>query len=57
MEKLQQNNITVNYYYAQNPGELAGLFAEGVDFVLVNDLARFQPEAKRLGIPVWKPQF
>lgn len=57
MEKLKQNNITVNYYYAQIPGELVGLFAEGVDFVLVNDLAQFQPEAERLGIPAWKPQF
>ncbi len=57
MEKLRENGVTVNYYYAQSPNELASLFAEGVDFVLVNDLARFQPEAERLGIPAWKPVF
>jgi glycerophosphoryl diester phosphodiesterase len=57
MKKLKQNNVTVNYFYAKIPDELAGLFAEGVDFVLVNDLAKFQPEAERLGIPVWKPKF
>lgn len=57
MGKLKENNVTVNYYYAQTPRELAALFGEGVDFVLVNDLAQFQPEAERLGIPAWKPQF
>lgn len=57
MEKLRQHEVVINYYYAKTPDELAGLFAEGVDFVLVNDLAQFQPEAERLGIPTWKPQF
>ncbi|WP_373515206.1 glycerophosphodiester phosphodiesterase [Persicitalea sp.] len=57
MDKLRENGITVNYYYAQSPDELARLFVEGVDFVLINDLARFQPEAGRLGISAWKPQF
>lgn len=57
MGKLKRNNVIINYYYAQTPDELAGLFAKGVDFVLVNDLARFQPQAERLGIFPLKPQF
>jgi glycerophosphoryl diester phosphodiesterase len=57
MKKLRQHKVAVNYFYAKTPDELAGLFAEGVDFVLINDLAQFQPEAERLGIPALKPQF
>lgn len=57
LNKLKRNGVAVNYFYAQNPDELAQLFAEGVDFVLVNDLEQFLPEAERLGIAALKPQF
>ncbi len=57
MEKLRQNKVTVNYYYAQSTDELAGLFAEGVDFILVNNLAEASREVARLGIPAWQPKF
>ena len=57
MHKLKENNVTINYYYAQSTDQLGGLFAGGVDFILVNNLAEASREAARLGIPAWQPKF
>ncbi|QRR00658.1 alkaline phosphatase family protein [Dyadobacter sandarakinus] len=50
MQMLKNNQVKVNYFYAKTPDELGALYAEGVDFVLVNNVADFLPEAKKLGI-------
>jgi glycerophosphoryl diester phosphodiesterase len=36
---LRADGIRINYFYAKDSAETARLFAAGVDFVLVNDLA------------------
>lgn len=54
---LKSNRIQINYYYAKEPAELASLYTAGVNFVLVNELSRFLPEAKKLSIEEWKPVF
>lgn len=59
MKKLKDNNIKINYFYAKAPDELGKLYTEGVDFVLVNNVADFLPKAKKLGInpvvPTYNP--
>lgn len=57
MATLKKGKVRVNYYYAQTPDELPGLFESGVDFVLVNNLAMFQIQAKQLGIIPVRPTF
>lgn len=57
METLKKGQVRVNYYYAQTPDELPGLFDAGVDFVLVNNLATFQTQAKKAGITPVQPTF
>ena len=54
---LKQNGVKINYYYAQSPQELAPLLNAGVDFVLVNSLSDFLPEARKLGIQPVQPLF
>ncbi|KAA6432697.1 hypothetical protein FEM33_23535 [Dyadobacter flavalbus] len=50
MKSLKDNNVKINYFYAKSPDELGSLYAEGVDFVLVNNVADFMPEAEKVGI-------
>ncbi|OLY91865.1 glycerophosphoryl diester phosphodiesterase [Cnuella takakiae] len=57
IRSLKQAGIHINYYHALAPGELAALFDSGVEFVLVNDLARFQEAARQKGIIPVRPQF
>ncbi len=54
---LRKNHVKVNYYYAKSPGELPQLLDSGIDFVLVNNLLDFIPEAKKLGIQPIQPVF
>jgi glycerophosphoryl diester phosphodiesterase len=57
MADLRKNHVRINYYYAKTPDELATLLASGVDFVLVNDIEKFTPAAKKLGITPCQPVF
>jgi glycerophosphoryl diester phosphodiesterase/predicted AlkP superfamily pyrophosphatase or phosphodiesterase len=50
MKSLKENKVKINYFYAKTPDELSTLYAEGVDFVLVNNVSDFLPEAKKLGV-------
>lgn len=50
MKTLKNHQVKINYFYAKSPLELEKLYQEGVDFVLVNNLAEFLPEAKKAGI-------
>ncbi len=53
---LKEKGVRINYYRAQTPDELAGLFNNGVDFVLVDQLPTFLPTARELGIPPVPPE-
>jgi glycerophosphoryl diester phosphodiesterase len=57
MADLKKSGVRVNYYYAQTPAELPALLEVGVDFVLVNNLEQFLPEAKKAGIEPVRPVF
>ncbi len=54
---LKANGVRVNYYHAETAALVKNLFASGVDFPLVNDLAAFLPVAKEAGIQPWTPVF
>ncbi|MCF0052458.1 alkaline phosphatase family protein [Dyadobacter sp. LJ53] len=57
MKLLKDNKIKINYFYAKTPDELEKLYAEGVDFVLVNNVADFLPAAKKAGIEPVVPTY
>ena len=57
MESLKNNQIKINFFYAETAAELAGLFNQGVDFVLVNNVGVLLPESEKLGIKTWKPVY
>lgn len=57
MKALKDNNIKINYFYAKSPDELGALYAEGVDFVLVNNVADFLPAAQKAGIKAVVPTY
>lgn len=57
MTALKSGRVRVNYYYAKTPDELPDLFNDGVDFVLVNNLAECLPQVKKLGINPVQPEF
>ncbi len=48
--KLRQNNIKVNYCCTDSPEELTKLIEYGVDFVLVDEVARMMTVADSLGL-------
>ncbi len=48
--ELHDAGVRVNYYAATTPEIARGLFAAGVDFPLVDDLAAFVPLARELGV-------
>jgi len=54
---LKKNKVKINFFYARSADELSGLFEQGIDFVLVNNVAEFLPESSKLGIPAWKPVY
>ncbi len=55
LPQLRQAGIKVNYYYADSASQLKELFAQGVDFPLVNNLAAMMQAADELGIAPVKP--
>lgn len=57
MKSLKEHQIRINFFYAQTAQELAGLFNQGVDFVLVNNVATLLSETERLGIKTQKPLY
>ncbi|MCE7063873.1 alkaline phosphatase family protein [Dyadobacter sp. CY326] len=57
MQALKKNDVKISYFYAKTPDELSKLYNEGVDFVLVNNVADFTPEAKKLGIEPVTPTY
>ncbi len=57
VEKLRQHGIRVNFYGTDSPQELRELFAMGVQFPLVNELASSMRAAVKLGIQPVKPQY
>ncbi|WP_345949693.1 glycerophosphodiester phosphodiesterase family protein [Mucilaginibacter sp. PAMB04274] len=57
IDLLKKNHIRINYFYAEKPEMMAGLFNSGVDFILTNNLPLFTGEAKKLGIVPVKPVY
>ena len=47
---LKRNGLRVNYYEVATPEVARRLFAAGVDFPLVDDVALFLPVAREMGI-------
>jgi glycerophosphoryl diester phosphodiesterase len=56
-QRLRQNDIKINYYYAESADQLKELFSIGVDFALVNDLAALIKSAGEMGIVPIEPVF
>lgn len=52
---LKDNKVKINFFFAETAEELPGLFDQGVDFVLVNNVGALLPETEKLGIKTWKP--
>ena len=57
VEKLRLHGIRVNFYGTDSAQELQELFAMGVQFPLVNELASSMRAAAELGIQPVKPQY
>jgi len=57
MKALKDNQVKINFFYAEKPQELAGLYDQGVDFILVNNVGELLPETEKLGIKAWKPVY
>jgi glycerophosphoryl diester phosphodiesterase len=57
IQKLKGRGVRINYYYASTPEQIGPLFDSGVDFILVNDLKRFQQAAAEKGVTPLIPQF
>jgi glycerophosphoryl diester phosphodiesterase len=57
MKALKDNQVRINFFYAEKPQELAGLYNQGVDFILVNNVSELLPETEKLGIKTWKPVY
>ena len=54
---LKENKVKINFFYAETAQELADLFNQGVDFVLVNNVGELLPATEKLGIKTWKPAY
>jgi glycerophosphoryl diester phosphodiesterase len=57
MQSLKDHQVRINFFYADKPAELAGLFNQGVDFILVNNVGGLLSETEKLGIKTWKPVY
>ena len=55
IRQLKAHGVRVNYYEGPTPDAVRRLFAAGVDFPLVNDLAPFLPVAREFGIEPLRP--
>jgi len=49
--------VRINYCCTNDPAALEQFYAAGVDFPLVDDVAKMIRAAERLGIPPLKPVF
>ncbi|MCD4665344.1 MAG: hypothetical protein K8R68_08730 [Bacteroidales bacterium] len=56
-QKLKKNNIRINYYGTNSSEKLKQLFADGVDFPLVDNLEQMLKAAKEMGIQPVKPGY
>ncbi|MCE7038963.1 glycerophosphodiester phosphodiesterase family protein [Dyadobacter sp. CY312] len=57
MASLKDNHIKINYFFAETAQELADLYKQGVDFVLVNNVGELLLETEKMGIKTWKPVY
>jgi glycerophosphoryl diester phosphodiesterase len=57
IKRLKAESVKINYYYASSPIEASNLFDAGIDFILVNDVAKFLPETEKRGIKPVRPLF
>ena len=57
MAKLKAARVRINYCCTNDPAALEQFYAAGVDFPLVDDVAKMIRAAERLGIPPLKPVF
>jgi glycerophosphoryl diester phosphodiesterase len=57
IQQLKEHKVFINFYYAPKPEEAKGLWEEGIDFILVNNVPAFLPEMKKQGIAAVKPVF
>jgi glycerophosphoryl diester phosphodiesterase len=57
IRQLRDKGVRVNFYHARQPEEVRTLFESGVDFILVNDLGRFQEAARKAGVNPLRPRF
>ncbi len=55
MAKLRAAKVRINYCCTDDPDYLVKLHAAGVQFVLVDDLAKMMAKAEQLGIPPLRP--
>lgn len=57
IKRLKESSVRINYCCTNKPERLKELFDSGVDFILVDDVARMVTEAKALGIDPVKPAY
>ena len=50
MRRLREAGVRINYFGTNNPGMLKPLYAAGVEFPLVDDVAGMMNAAAKLGI-------
>jgi glycerophosphoryl diester phosphodiesterase len=50
IKQLKDNKILINFFYAAKAEDVAALWQEGIDFILVNNLPVFLPEMEKAGI-------
>lgn len=52
---LKEAEVHINYYGTNDPAALAGLYAAGIEFPLVDHVAPMIAAAQELGIEPWQP--
>lgn len=57
IRRLKEAGVKINYFRTNIPSELETLFARGVDFPLVDDLAPMMAQAGRLGVAPLPPMY
>ncbi|PWJ55321.1 putative AlkP superfamily pyrophosphatase or phosphodiesterase [Dyadobacter jejuensis] len=57
LKALREQGVKINHFYAKTPEEFKQLIADGVDFVLVNNVSDFLAEAEHIGIKPVVPHF
>ena len=57
IKSLKDNHVKINFFYAEKAQELADLYKQGVNFILVNNVGALLPETEKLGIKTLKPVY